>query len=107
MNSDTWLVIAGVGAITFLTRASFIVFADPRRFPETLRTALTYVPAAVLSAIVVPGLVMPQGHLDIGPGNLRLLAGLVAIVVAARTRNTFVSILSGMASLWALQWAAG
>ena len=107
MSGDTWLVIAGVGAITFLTRASFIVFADPRRFPGWLRTALTFVPPAVLSAIVVPGLLMPHGHLDAGPGNLRLLAGVVAIIVAARTHNTFVSILAGMVSLSALQWVAG
>lgn len=105
MSSTAWLVIAGVGAITFLTRASFIVFADPRKFPEALRRALTFVPAAVLSAIVVPGLAMPHGELDLGPGNLRLLAGMVAIYAAARTRNPFVAILAGMLSLWALQWA--
>lgn len=107
MSGETWAVIAGVGAITFLMRASFIVFADPRRFPALLRAALTFVPAAVLSAIVVPGLLMPHGHLDASPGNLRLLAGIVAIAVAARTHNAFVSILSGMASLWLLQWALG
>ena len=104
-STAAWVVIAGVGAITFLTRASFIVFADPRRFPEWIRKALAFVPAAVLSAIVVPGLVMPHGEFD--PANLRLAAGIAAIYAAARTRNTFVAILAGMLSLWTLQWAFG
>ena len=35
-----WLVILGIAASTFLLRASFIVFADPARFPKRFRQAL-------------------------------------------------------------------
>ena len=62
-----WIVILGAGAVTFLTRASFIVFADPQKFPHAFRVALAYVPAAVLAAIVVPGLAIAHGALDWGP----------------------------------------
>ena len=102
-----WVVIAGAGAITFLMRASFIVFADPHRFPPAFRRALAFVPAAVLSAIVVPGLAMPAGALDLGFANFRLLAGLVAIGIAAKVRNPLPAIVAGMAALWGLQWLAG
>jgi branched-subunit amino acid transport protein len=104
---STWLAIVGVGAVTFLMRASFIVFADPQRFPAHFRHALGFVPPAVLAAIVMPGLLMPQGVLDLSWGNPRPIAGILAILVAARTRSVLAAIVSGMAALWLLQWAIG
>ena len=104
---SAWLVILGVGLVTFLTRASFIVFADPHRFPRGFRLALAFVPPAVLAAIVVPGLLMPEGRLDLTLANPRWIAGLAAIAIAARTRNALATIAGGMAALWLLQWALG
>jgi branched-subunit amino acid transport protein len=104
---STWLAIAGVALSTFLLRASFLLFADPHRFPHWFRQALKFVPPAVLAAIVAPGLAMPGGTLDLSPGNPRLVAGLVAIVATFHVRNTVAAIAAGMATLWALQWALG
>jgi branched-subunit amino acid transport protein len=96
-----------VGLVTFLARASFIVFADPHKFPHAFRVALAFVPAAVLAAIVVPGLAMPAGVLDLTLSNPRLLAGILAIAVATRVRNPLAIIATGMLALWALQALAG
>jgi len=104
---NEWVVIVGAGAVTFLTRASFIVFADPHKFPHAFRVALAFVPAAVLAAIVVPGLAMPQGALDLTLANPRLLAGLAAAAVATKVRNPLGSIAAGMFALWGLQALAG
>ena len=104
---STWLAILAVGAVTFLLRASFIVFADPHRFPHFFRQALTFVPPAVLAAIVAPGLLVHQGALDLSLDNPRWMAGLVAILVATRARSVLPAIASGMAALWLLQWAMG
>ena len=104
---STWLVILGVAACTFLLRASFIVFADPHRFPRRFRQALTFVPPAVLAAIVLPGLLLHQGAIDLTAGNPRWIAGVLAIVVGARTRNALAAIATGMVALWLLQWAMG
>ncbi len=100
----TWLAILGVGAVTFLTRASFVVFADPHRFPHAFRVALVFVPPAVLAAIVAPGLFIADGALDFTFANPRWIAGLAALAVAARTRNAVATIAAGMATLWLLQW---
>jgi branched-subunit amino acid transport protein len=102
-----WLVILGAGVVTFLTRASFIVFADPHKFPHAFRVALAFVPAAVLAAIVVPGLVMPHGTVDLSLANPRWLAGLAAVGVAMRVKNPLASIVAGMAALWGLQALGG
>ncbi len=104
---STWLAILGLSAVTFLLRASFIVFADPQKFPHRFRQALTFVPPAVLAAIVVPGLVLLRGELDLTLANPRWIAGALAILIAARTRNLLAAIATGMCALWFLQWALG
>jgi branched-subunit amino acid transport protein len=104
---NTWLAIVGVGAVTFLLRASFIAFADPQRFPLVFRRALAFVPPAVLAAIVAPGLLLNQGALDLTLANPRWIAGGLAILVAVRTRSVLAAIVSGMAALWLLQWSLG
>jgi branched-subunit amino acid transport protein len=101
----TWVVIAGVSLVTFLLRASFIVFADPSRFPHRFRQALKFVPPAVLAAIVVPGLLIWHERIDLSLENPRWIAGVLAIVVAAWTRKAVAAIATGMAALWLLQWA--
>jgi len=100
---NIWLVMIASGLVTHLTRASFIVLLGRRRMPILLLRALRFVPPAVLSAIVFPEVLMPSGALDVSVGNVRLLAGLVAILVAWRTRNAVLTILVGMVALWTLQ----
>jgi branched-subunit amino acid transport protein len=96
---NLWLVILGMTVATFGQRASFLLLPERIQLPELLRTALRYVPAAVLTAIWAPELLLQNGVLSLGPGNERLLAGVVAIAVAWRFRVTFGTILAGLAAL--------
>ena len=100
-----WLVIIVVGVFTFATRASFILLQGEREFPEGLSRALRFVPAAVLSAIIWPAVFAPDQQLDLSPGNLRIFAAAVAVLIAWRTRNILATIAAGMATLWLLQAA--
>jgi branched-subunit amino acid transport protein len=100
-----WLAILGGMLGTYLTRLSFILLVPPGRLPSTLRRGLRYIPPAVLSAIVLPELLLRNGALELTADNPRLMAGAVAAVVAWRTRNTWLTIASGMVTLWLL--AAG
>ena len=102
-----WLIIAGVALVTFLLRASFLLFANPHRFPHAFRQALTFVPPAVLAAIVAPGLFMPLGAFDPTLANPRWIAGLAALGVSLRLRNPLAPIVAGLPMLWLLQWAMG
>ncbi len=102
---NAWIAILVVSGVTFLLRASFILFADPQRFPHRFRQALAFVSPAVLAAIVVPGLLIADGHLDTTLANPRWIAGAVAIVATILTRSAVAAIASGMGSLWVLQWA--
>ncbi len=91
------------GLITFAIRLSFILLFEHMEIPTTLRRALRFVPPAVLTAIIFPELFMPGGTLDVSLDNNRMLAGLLAILVAWRTKNIVLTILVGMAALLLLQ----
>lgn len=100
-----WLTVLCMGLVTFAIRLAPILALERFPIPPRLRQALRFVPAAVLSAIIFPELLRPgNGSLDISPGNLRLIAGLLAILVAWRTRNVLLTIAVGMGVLWILQY---
>ena len=94
-----WLIMLAGGLITFGMRFSFVWLLGRFEVPETMRRALHYVPPAVLSAIVFPELFLSENHLDLSLDNARLLAGLVAIAVAAWTKNSLLTILAGFIAL--------
>lgn len=102
-----WLLILGMAAITFATRYS--LFAWPRlRFPASLQQGLHYVPTAVLSAIVVPGMLLPDGiHLALRADNAYLIAGLATIGIAALSRQLLATIGGGLLVFFLLRWALG
>lgn len=100
---NIWLVLLFGGLITFGMRFSLIYLFGRFEIPETMRRALHYVPPAVLSAIIFPELFYQGASLDLAITNTRLLAGLIAILVAWFTRNTLVTIIAGMIALLILQ----
>ena len=104
MSSGTlWLTILGMGVITFGLRYSFIALSGRLELPPTLRRALRFVPAAVLSALVLPALVYPSGELFLSLSNDRLVAGLIALGVAWRSKSILLTLVVGMVALWLLQ----
>jgi branched-subunit amino acid transport protein len=100
---NLWPVLILGGLLTFAIRLSFILLFGRVELPEWTRRSLRFVPPAILSAIIVPELVFHAGKIDLSFNNFRLLAGIFAIIVALRTRNTLLTILLGMAALLALQ----
>ncbi len=99
------LAVLGMAGVTYALRASFLLLPQSAQLPPLLRRALRYVPAAVLTAIWTPELLLRDGVLQLSLGNERLLAGAVAIVAAWRYRLTYLTIAAGMLALHLL--AAG
>ena len=100
---NLWLVLVAAGLLTYAIRLSFILMLGKVEIPALLQRALRLVPPAVLTAIIFPELFLRGGRLDLSLENLRLFAGLLAVVVAWRTKNVVLTILVGMAALLALQ----
>jgi branched-subunit amino acid transport protein len=100
---NLWLVLVAAGALTYSIRLSFILLLGKVEILGLVRRALRLVPSAVLTAIIFPELFLRQGRLDLSLENTRLFAGLLAVVVAWRTKNVVLTILVGMGALLALQ----
>ena len=99
-----WAVILAVGALNYASRLSFIAFFARRAMPPLLARALRYVPAAMLTALIVPMVVEPHG-LATDLATPRVAAALVAGAVAWRTRSTLLTLGIGMGTLWLLAWS--
>jgi branched-subunit amino acid transport protein len=100
------LLIALMALVTLAERASFLALRDRFVMRPFIGRALAYVPPAVLAAIVTPALFQQSG-VAIGPVDVRLLAGLLAGVVAWRTRSVIATFAAGMSVLWALTYVVG
>ncbi len=91
-----------LGAITFAQRLSFIALFGRTDVPVWLIRVLRFVPPAVLCAIIFPDVFLINGALVLAPSNYRLIAAALAVAVALITRNVFVTIATGMVTLWGL-----
>ena len=99
-----WAVIAIVGALNYASRLSFIAIFARRHVPRLLERAFRYVPAAMLTALVVPMVAFaPEAAGDVDAP--RIGAAAIAGAVAFVTRSTLRTIAAGMVALWLLQWA--
>jgi len=97
-----WILMISVGLLTFLTRLSFIALLERIQLPAAFQRALRFVPIAVLSAIIAPEIGYPDNALFLSPQNPRLLAAIIATLVAYFTKNVVWTIVAGMAAFWVL-----
>ncbi len=93
------LMIAGMVAVTFLVRYPVLALLGKAPMPDPVLRALRYVPPAVLTAIIVPEVLLPNGQLKIA-NNAYLVAGIIAVLVSWRTKSLLLTIVLGMAALW-------
>ena len=98
-----WIIMLGLAVGTFLLRSSFILVLGEHDIHPLMERALRFVPASVLSAIVVPEILRRHNSVLISPQNPQLIAGIVAAIIAWRSRSVVLTILGGMGTLWVLE----
>jgi branched-subunit amino acid transport protein len=92
-----FLTILGMMLVTFLPRLLPVWLLATRSLPEIVITWLRYVPAAVLSAMLLPAILMEDGSLNLSTSNLYLLAFFPTLLVAWKTKSLFLAVITGMA----------
>ncbi|MEO0645216.1 MAG: AzlD domain-containing protein [Cyanobacteria bacterium J06650_10] len=97
------LLILGMAIATFSIR--YIMFGASSRITlsPALLNALRYVPPVVLSAIVVPEVLLTEGTLFVSYLNARLVGAIAAIIISYFTRNLLLTITMGMAIFFGWQ----
>lgn len=103
---NEWLLVGGMAAVTFLLRYPLLALSGRLRLAPQFVAALRYVPPAVLAAIVVPAVLIPDaGGIVADWTNPRLAGALAAVAVGLWTRNLLRTIVAGMAVFLGWQWA--
>jgi branched-subunit amino acid transport protein len=99
------ILIGGMALVTFAVRYPVLALLGKIHLPEPVFRALKFVPPVVLTAIIVPAILVAQDNrVDLNYTNAYLVAGLVAGFVAWRTRNLLLTIILGMLVLWGWRW---
>ena len=92
-----FITILGMGAVTYLPRLLPVLLLSSKKLPPLVAAWLRYVPVAVLSAMLLPSLVVNDARLDFSRSNLFLWAAVPTFLVAWKTRSLFGSVIVGMA----------
>lgn len=101
------VTIVAAGVVTLMVRASFIVLPAETPVPAWLTRALKFVAAAVLPALIVPDVLFRELASDDWVNYFRVIAAMVAGLVAWRTKSIFATLIAGMLALWLLKWLGG
>jgi branched-subunit amino acid transport protein len=91
-----WAIL-GMAAALYLLRLSGFLLADVA-VPEGWTHALTFVPVATLTALIVSSIAARPDQ-----GAIRFLAAIGAAVVVWRTRRMWLCIVAGMCFYWILR----
>ncbi|MFQ3619499.1 MAG: AzlD domain-containing protein [Spirochaetales bacterium] len=98
---QVYLVILGMAVITFGIRYLMFLLAHRIEFPLWFTELLRYVPPAVLSALIVPAVLIPNGsNYSISVTSPQLLGAVAALMVGLKWKNLLAVILTGMGIFW-------
>ncbi|HWR43007.1 AzlD domain-containing protein [Sporomusa sp.] len=104
MRFEMMLIIVGMAAVTFFTRFGAVALLKKTGLPTWFERWLKHLPTAVLTALIVPSLILPQGRVDFSLNNHYLLAGILAAVVAYTFRNAILTMGLGLMAILSLRW---
>jgi len=104
MRTEIVLIIMGMAAVTFFTRFASAVLFRQTGVPVWFERWMKHVPTGILTALIVPALLLPKGYLDISIHNHYLLAGLVATVATCLFRNAIVTMSLGLVVMLSLRF---
>jgi len=94
-------MISGMALVTYGIRFFLLPASGGSEIPPALARALRYVPPAVLTAIIVPAVIIPDGATVMFNWHNPHLAGALAACAAGwASGNLLLTIVAGMAGFW-------
>lgn len=95
MSTDTALIIAGCAGVTVSARALPLIFLSGIELPAILRNWLSFVPMAIMTAIVAADL-LGRWHANLVSGEIAVTAAAAAVVIGILTRSLFATVCAGV-----------
>lgn len=95
-----WMSIIPLGIGTFLIRSCAIYLSNKIMITDRVKEIFSFIPAAILPALVAPMVFYYKGTNDLFFHKERLFALLIALYFTIKFKNIFISILSGLLALY-------
>src|SRR6056297_1111106 len=89
-------MIFGMVIVTFIPRVLPLALLGNKELPESIVLWLSFIPAAVLSALLAPSILLQDGSLYLSLENTALIAFFPTLLVAYKTRNIFYTVSGGL-----------
>ena len=102
MRTELILSFAAMTAATYFSRAFFTVSVSRVRLSPLKERYLSFIPFAVLTAMVTPYLFLPADGPSISLVNPWVLAGGLTLFLSWRTKSLLLSVGSGIAVFFIL-----
>ena len=93
----TGAVIGGLALVTVLARSFFLISNKPWSLPQWAQRGLQYAPIAALAAVVVPEVVISQGHLIGSWQDARIFSAAAGAAAYFWRKDVLFTIVIGMA----------
>ncbi|OQY04327.1 MAG: AzlD protein [Desulfobacteraceae bacterium 4572_123] len=100
MTNEYILMVIGMGLVTFIPRWAPFFFLSNRKLPEWLVEWLDLIPAAILSALLLPALITTGDPRRLMLMQPELLAAIPTFIFALKTRSLGGTVVVGMFMYW-------
>ena len=96
VSKECLAVILGMGLVTFLPRWLPLVYLTRRSLPAWLVEWLEFIPAAILSAILLPALVIDDASRSVDLSRPEFLVAIPTFLFAILTKSLGGTVIVGM-----------
>jgi len=100
VSKEYLAVILGMGLVTFLPRWLPLVYLTKRSLPAWLIEWLDFIPAAILSAILLPALVTDAATRSVDLWRPEFIVAVPTFVFAILTKSLGGTVIVGMILFW-------
>jgi len=94
------LLIVGMACLTFIPRYLPLCLAGRVKLSPVVERALSYVPIAVLAAIISQATFVRQSTVTLTPDNPYAIAAISAFIASLASKNLMLTILIGMTTFF-------
>ncbi|WP_072914808.1 AzlD domain-containing protein [Desulforamulus aeronauticus] len=96
MDGKVIAVIIGMMLVTYIPRMLPLAVLSRINISKGVLNWLSYVPVAVLSALLAPELLLKDGQLSINLTNTYLLAAIPCFIAGIYSKSIFLTVVTGM-----------
>jgi len=100
IKSEYLILVVGMGFVTYIPRWIPLFFLSKRKLPPLIIEWLDLIPAAILSALLLPELITAGSPRHIEIFRPELLAAIPTFLFAVKTKSLGGTVVLGMLFFW-------